>query len=157
MGCLCVSTALAPSRIPAILLLVWAALQCHTAAATNATLPPDYGALRLGCALPHCTKTCASMNLLWEALPRLQIAKQEECKLNQVCRAARASQGCDTLSTPLLTPLLLLTGQLQGERQRFRVTGASRTYVSSHSWLEIDYAGLAHNAQARPTAPPSNI
>ena len=61
----------------------------------------------------------------------------------------------DTLSTPLLTPLLSLTGQLQGERQRFRVTGASRTYVSSHSWLEIDYAGLAHNAQARPTAPPS--
>ena len=40
-------------------------------------------------------------------------------------------------------------GQLQGERQRFRVTGASRTYVSSHSWLEVDYASLAHNAQAR--------
>jgi len=29
------------------------------------------------------------------------------------------------------------------------VTGASRTYVSSHSWLEVDYASLAHNAQAR--------
>ena len=53
-------------------------------------------------------------------------------------------------STSTETYLLSLhAGQLQGERQRFRVTGASRTYVSSHSWLEVDYAGLAHNAQAR--------
>ncbi|KAK9845204.1 hypothetical protein WJX81_000018 [Elliptochloris bilobata] len=71
---------LGPRPFPAVVLLLWAALQRCLASTANFTLSPDYG-------------------------------------------------------------------QLQGERQRFRVTGASRTYVSSHSWLEIDYAGLAHNAQ----------
>jgi hypothetical protein len=35
----------------------------------------------------------------------------------------------------------LAAGQLPGERQRFRVLGASRTYVTSHSWVEVSYAG----------------
>ena len=35
----------------------------------------------------------------------------------------------------------ICAGQLPGERQRFRVLGASRTYTTSHSWVEVSYAG----------------
>lgn len=36
-------------------------------------------------------------------------------------------------------------GQLPGERQRFRVLGASRTYTTSTSWVEVSYSDLCNN------------
>lgn len=38
------------------------------------------------------------------------------------------------------------TGQLPGERQRFRVLGPTRTYTTSQSWIEVNYGALVGNA-----------
>jgi hypothetical protein len=38
------------------------------------------------------------------------------------------------------------TGQFPGERLKYRILGASRTYTTSHSWIEVSYGQLTANA-----------